>query len=102
MLPMPTPVLRAPLSSPARDVIKTVNLNVRVADRNVPRRILCLVDLENHPRETVEMAARFTTEYCAELALGNLVKWDVAHGSGLSLSLVSNSLVASLSRPSQA
>ena len=102
MSPMPTPVLRAPLSSPARDVIKTAILNVPAAGRNVPRRILCLVDLENHPRETVEMAARFTTEYCAELALGNLVKWDVAHGSGLSLSLVSDSLVASLSGPAQA
>ncbi len=66
------------------------------------RRILVLVDINSHPRETVAMGARLAQSYGSELALGNLVGWDVSHRSGLALNLVNESLVASLRPPARA
>ncbi|MEK9753192.1 MAG: hypothetical protein VW338_08290 [Rhodospirillaceae bacterium] len=64
--------------------------------------MLALVDLANHPSDTVAMAARLAADQGAELAVGGIVAWDVSHGSDLVLDLVSESLVSSLRRPARA
>ncbi len=92
-----------PSASENRTKISTpVATGQRSGTQKQPQRILALIDLERFPRETVEMAARLAREYEADLALGNLVSWDIGHGSGLAMSVVSDSLVASLRGPAQA
>ena len=70
--------------------------------RKIPKKVLALVDLGHHPRETVEMAAKFATEHGSELAVGGIVGWDVSKRGGLALNLVSESLVSSLRLPAHA
>jgi hypothetical protein len=70
--------------------------------RKEPRKVLALVDLSHHPRETVEMAAKFATDHGSELAVGGIVGWDVSKRGGLALNMVSESLVSSLRLPAHA
>lgn len=106
VVPAPTP---APMSAPAVEPAPTSSLapapipaTARRTGRKTPKRILALIDLTDHPRDTVEMAARLANDYGAELALGGIVSWDVSHGSDLALDLVSDSLIASLRLPARA
>jgi len=98
----PMPGQRGPEPVAPEDVKKPSPANIRSSGKPTPKRILVLVDLENHPRETLEMAARLATDYEAELAIGGVIKWDVAHNSGLALNLISENLVASLRAPGRA
>lgn len=89
--PLPKPVEKTPVLADAKP-----------ARRRGPTRILVLVDINSHPRETVAMGARLAQSYDAELAFGNVVSWDISHRSALALNLVSESLVASLRPPARA
>jgi len=99
-MPLPAPCAPAPVSQ--EKTAQTPPANGRANGKPAPKRVLVLIDLAHHPRETLEMAARLATEYGAELALGNLVRWDIGHNSGLALNLVSDALVASLRAPARA
>jgi SulP family sulfate permease len=90
-LPEPAPAPEAPVAAkPKANPKRKLN------------RILVLVDINHNPRETVAMGARLAQRYEAEIALGNMVSWDVSRRGGLALNLVSESLVASLRPPARA
>jgi SulP family sulfate permease len=103
-IPAQTPsTYRPPTPAPVADPVSDAPPRpAGVRRRKEPKKVLALVDLSHHPRETVEMAAKFAAEHGSELAVGGIIGWDVSKRGGLALNLVSDSLVSSLRLPAHA
>ena len=104
-LPAAERALNDPLPIPAGEAQPKPNPKPGGAPLKVkraPKRVLVLIDLDHHPRETLEAAAELARGHGAELALGSVIKMGTSANNALALNLVSEDLVASLRGPARA